>query len=89
MVIVSITIFAGTLGYYYFEHQSWVDALVNAVMIMTGLGLQGNLQTDSGKFFTAVFALLSAVGFYSSLAILFTPLLHRFLHHFHLDKDDQ
>lgn len=85
--LVSATIALGTIVYHSLENQTWIDASLNSVMIMSGLGLQNELQTFSGKLFTAVFALLSAIVFYSMLAILFTPPLHRFLHHFHLDKD--
>ena len=80
------TISLGTIGYHFIEHQACIDAMLNSVLIMTGLGLIGNLNTVDGKLFTVFFSLLSPVVFYSVLAILFTPLLHRFLHNFHLDK---
>ena len=82
-VLLSMTISLGAVGYHLLEHQSWIDAALNAVTIMSGLGLEGKLETSAGKLFTMVFALLSAFAFYSTLAILFTPPLHRFLHHFH------
>ena len=86
MLLGAVTILIGTVGYHAIEHQSYIDAMLNSVLIMTGLGLINNLQSVDGKLFTAFFALLSPVVFYSILAILFTPLLHRFLHGFHLDK---
>ena len=87
LLLLMLTIGTGTLAYHVFEGQAWIDAMLNAVMIMSGLGLEGELKTSAGKLFTAIFALLSAFAFYSTLAILFTPLLHRFLHHFHLGKE--
>ena len=86
--LLTVTIGIGTVTYLVIEHQSWIDALLNAVMIMSGLGLQGALTTSAGKLFTSFFALISAFVFYTMLAILFTPLLHRFLHHFHIDDRD-
>jgi hypothetical protein len=80
------TLCLGSSGFHWIEKQLWVDAFLNAVFIMTGLGLIGELRTIDGKIFTIVFSLLSPVVFYSILTILFTPLLHRFLHSFHLDK---
>ena len=83
--LLGVTIGVGTVVYHGAENQSWIDALLNAVMIMCGLGLQGGLTTFSGKLFTVVFAVFSAFVFYTTLALLFTPILHRFLHHFHID----
>ena len=80
------TISLGTIGYYFTEHQACIDGMVNSVLVMTGVGLVGDLKTVDGKLFTIFFSLLSPIVFYSILAILFTPLLHRFLHNFHLDK---
>lgn len=85
-VLLSVTLSFGTWGYHFIEHQGWIDALLNSVLIMTGLGIIGELKSFDGKLFTIIFSLLSPVVFYSILAILFTPLLHRFLHSFHLDK---
>lgn len=84
--LLLVTLSFGTIGYYLFEHQTWIDALLNSVLVMTGLGLVNELKTIDGKLFTIVFSLLSPIVFYSILAILFTPLIHRFLHNFHLDK---
>ena len=78
--------FLGTLGYHFIEHQTWMDALLNSSLVLTGLGLVNELKTFDGKLFTMFFCLLSPFVFYSILAILFTPLLHRFLHNFHLDR---
>ena len=85
--LVGVTVLLGTCVYHYVEGQVWIDAVLNSVLIMSGLGLQGEIKTFGGKAFTSVFALLSAFAFYSTLAILFSPVLHRFLHHFHLEAN--
>ena len=82
------TVSVGAFVYHSVEDQSWIDALLNAVMIMCGLGLVNVLTTFGGKLFTSVFAIFSAFVFYTTLAIFFTPILHRFLHHFHMDEKE-
>ncbi len=77
----------GAWGFHAIENQPWIDSFLNAVMIMTGVGVEGAIQTDAGKLFTIVFSLLSPIVFYSTLVIFFTPILHRLLHHFHLDLE--
>ncbi len=79
------TIFIGAAVYHYFEGFSWVDAVMNAVMIMTGLGLVDTLHSTLSKVFTTFYAIIAAVVFYMVLAIIFAPLIHRFLHEFHLE----
>ena len=57
----------------------------NMIMIMTGLGLVDTLHTPLAKIFTIFYAVITAIVFYMVLAILFAPLIHRFLHEFHLE----
>ena len=86
-VFLSLTISMGACAYHWMDHEPWVDAFLNAVMVMTGLGLVGNLTTIQIKIFTSFYALFSSVIFFMVLAILFAPLIHRFMHHFHLEID--
>jgi len=84
-LLLTLTIALGGAVYHFIEHFSWVDALMNAVMIMTGLGLVDTLHTPAAKIFTCFYAILTAIVFYLVLAIIFAPLIHRFLHRFHLE----
>jgi hypothetical protein len=84
-LLLAVSILMGALVYHYVEGLSWVDALMNAVMIMTGLGLVSTLHTAAAKIFTTFYAILTAIVFYMVLAIIFAPLIHRFLHEFHLE----
>ena len=86
--LAAVTIATGAVAYHCLENLPWIDALLNSVLVMCGLGLTDALHTSAGKLFTSVFALMSAIVYYSMLAILFTPFLHRLLHHFHLDADE-
>ena len=85
--LLLITICTGALVYHLTEGLAWVDAFLNAVMMMTGLGLTITLTTASAKIFTSFYAVISTIVFFGVLGILFAPLIHRFLHRFHLDLD--
>jgi len=87
--LLAITLLTGTLVFHYAEHLYWIDALLNSVLIMTGLGLVSAINTGPGKVFTIFYALFSTLAFFSILAILFTPLLHRLLHRLHLDIESR
>jgi hypothetical protein len=84
-LLLSSTILMGALIYKYVEGQPWVNAFMNAIMIMTGLGLVDTLHTTVAKVFTCFYAIITAIVFYMVLAIIFAPLIHRFLHEFHLE----
>jgi hypothetical protein len=86
MIIFSLLI--GILGYHYFESLSWLDSLLNASMILGGMGPVNALQTNGGKIFASFYALYSGIILLASVGILFTPLFHRFLHRFHLELED-
>jgi hypothetical protein len=76
----------GMLGYHFFEKMSWLDAFVNAAMILSGMGPLGPLQTSAGKLFAGCYALFSGVAFLTSVGVVFAPVFHRFIHKFHLES---
>lgn len=82
LLLVSLTI--GILGYHFLENLSWIDSLLNAAMILGGMGPVNSLQTVAGKIFASFYALYSGVVLLAAVAILIAPIFHRFLHHFHL-----
>ena len=83
MVAVSLAI--GVAGYHLFGRLSWLDALVNASMILTGMGPVDTIVSTSGKLFESFYALFSGVAFLTIMAVILAPMVHRFLHRFHLD----
>jgi hypothetical protein len=82
LLLVSLTI--GILGYHFLENLSWIDSLLNAAMILGGMGPVNSLQTVAGKIFASFYAIYSGVVLLAAVAILIAPIFHRFLHHFHL-----
>jgi hypothetical protein len=75
----------GALGYHNFAELSWVDAVLNAAMILTGMGPVSPLPTTAAMLFASVYALFSGVAFLTFVAVLFGPVVQRFLHRFHLE----
>ncbi len=88
LVIVFVSLLGGSLGYGYFGNLAWDDALLNAAMILTGMGPVDAMRTTAGKLFSTCYALYSGIAFLSMVAIILAPILHRFMHQFHLDDDD-
>jgi hypothetical protein len=82
-VIVSLLI--GVVGYHWLERMSYVDSLLNASMLLGGMGPVGELHTVAGKLFASAYALFSGMVFLVVAAVLFAPVIHRFLHRFHLE----
>ena len=78
----------GALGYHETEGLPWLDATLNAAMILTGMGPVDRMQTSAGKLFATAYALASGLLFVTTVAVLFAPLLHRFFHRFHVEIDD-
>jgi peptidoglycan biosynthesis protein MviN/MurJ (putative lipid II flippase) len=86
MVLVGVGV--GVLGYHHFAGFSWVDSLLNACMILTGMGPVGGLPTDEAKIFASLYALFSGLVFISVMAVMISPIMHRILHKFHLAEED-
>lgn len=84
--VVSLTI--GVVGYHSLAGLPWTDSFLNASMILGGMGPVDTLTEKGAKLFAGCYALFSGVAFISSMAIFITPILHRFLHKFHLDSSE-
>ena len=87
--IVIVSLFIGIMGYHFTENMGWLDSFLNASMILTGMGPVNTMTTSSGKLFSSFYALFSGVVFLTTIAFVLTPLAHRFLHKFHLEKDEK
>jgi len=85
--VITVSLFIGMTGYHEFEGLPWVDAFVNAAMILSGMGPVATLQTNGGKIFAGCYALFSGLALIAILGIIFAPVVHRFLHKFHLEDE--
>ncbi len=86
--ILSVSLGIGVLGYHFLEGLSWLDALVNAAMILGGMGPLDPLKTTAGKWFASFYALYSGMVILVAAGVMGAPILHRILHHFHLEMEE-
>ena len=84
-IVVAAALSAGMFGYHFTEGLAWLDAFLNASMILGGMGPVNDLHSTAGKIFAGCYALFSGLVFIVVAGILFAPILHRFLHRFHLE----
>lgn len=74
---------AGMIGYVQLEQLSWMDAFLNSAMLLGGMGPVNPPKTDAGKLFAGIYALYAGLVFIVTAALVFTPIVHRVIHHFH------
>jgi len=86
--LVACSLALGILGYHIIAGFNWVDSLLNASMILTGMGPVGALNSDGAKIFASAYALFSGLVFISATGILLVPIFHHVLHKFHLEERD-
>ena len=84
LLVASLVI--GMTGYVVFEHLSWIDAFLNASMLLGGMGPVNPPQSNAGKLFAGLYALYAGLVFILAAALIFAPILHRVLHRFHWDE---
>jgi len=87
--LVLLSLAAGVLGYRFLAGLSWIDALLNAAMILGGMGPVNALSTTGGKVFASLYALYAGVAFLAVAAVLVAPFAHRLLHSLHLEETEQ
>jgi hypothetical protein len=88
IVIIGTSLAIGILGYRFTEHMSWLDALLNASMLLGGMGPVAIPQTTAGKLFASFYALFSGVVFLVAVGVLIAPVFHRFLHAMQVAPED-
>ena len=84
--IITMSLGIGVAGYCGFEHLSALDGFLNSAMLLGGMGPVNAPVTHAGKLFAGFFALYAGLVFIVTAGLLFTPLLHRLMHHFHWDE---
>jgi hypothetical protein len=86
--LIACSLGVGILGYHFIAEFNWVDSILNATMILTGMGPVSPLKSDTAKLFASAYALFAGVVFITATGILLTPIFHRVLHLFHLEQRD-
>jgi hypothetical protein len=77
----------GVVGYHVLEGFPWIDSLLNAAMLLGGMGPVNELHTTAGKLFASFYVIYCGVIFLVVAGVLLAPIIHRFMHHFHLEAD--
>lgn len=85
LLLIAMALFLGMWGYHYFEGMSWVDAFINASMILSGMGPVSLLQTEHGKIFAGFYALFSGLAFIMIVAVMLSPVIHKFFRKIHME----
>ena len=85
LVVIAVSMLIGMVGYHGLAGFSWIDSFLNAAMLLGGMGPVGDIPTDSGKLFAGFYALYSGLVLIVSAGVLLTPVLHRLMHHLHLE----
>jgi hypothetical protein len=86
LAIIGVSLFAGMLGYHFLESLSWIDAFVNAAMLLGGMGPLDDPSTFGGKLFAGLYALYCGLVVIVAAGVLFAPIGHRLMHKFHLES---
>jgi hypothetical protein len=86
LVIASLAV--GMAGYHGYEGLPWIDAFLNASMILSGMGPLLQPATTGGKLFAGFYALYSGLAVLVIAGVIFGPVVHRFLHRFHIEAED-
>jgi hypothetical protein len=85
LIVVGLGI--GVLGYHFICHLSWIDSLLNASMILGGMGPVDVLPDTSAKLFASFYALFSGLAFLGIASLLVAPFAHRLMHRLHLEEN--
>jgi hypothetical protein len=88
-VLIVFGLAVGIGGYATFEGMSFVDAYVNAAMILSGMGPLGELKTTAGKIFAGSYAIFSGLIIVIATAFILAPVFHRVLHRFHVETGEK
>ena len=85
-VALLLSLAIGTVGCHWLAPQSWLDAFLNASMLLGGMGPVGGFEQPAGKVFAALYALYAGIVFLGAAAVVLAPIVHRILHKLHLEE---
>lgn len=85
--VVAVSLAIGMAGYHAIAGLAWVDAFLNASMILTGMGPVDPMKSDAAKIFASCYALYSGFAVLTTAGIILAPVLHRMIHRFHAAED--
>ncbi len=84
LALVAGSLLIGMAGYRQLEGLSWIDAFLNASMLLGGMGPVNSPVSFGGKLFAGLYALYCGLVVILIAGLLLAPVIHRVLHKFHL-----
>ena len=88
-MLVLAGLLIGIAGYHWICGLPWIDSLLNASMILGGMGPVDVLHTDASKIFASAYAIFSGLVFMTVMGVVMAPIVHRVMHVFHMEVDDE
>jgi TRAP-type C4-dicarboxylate transport system permease small subunit len=88
LALIALVLMIGIAGYHSLAGYNWVDSLLEASMILGGMGPVNQLPNDTAKIFASAYALFSGLIFIAVMGLVLSPVVHRILHKFHVDEKD-
>ncbi|MEY2601986.1 MAG: hypothetical protein QOJ36_1305 [Verrucomicrobiota bacterium] len=85
LFLIGVALGLGVVGYHSIGELSWIDSLLNASMILGGMGPVDPLHSDAAKLFASFYALFSGLAFIGIASLMIAPFAHRLLHRFHVE----
>jgi hypothetical protein len=89
LALIAVSLFIGMVGYHAFEGLTWIDAFLNASMLLGGMGPVDTPATFGGKLFAGLYALYCGLAVILVAGVLLAPVAHRILHRFHMENRDR
>jgi hypothetical protein len=86
LALIAISLLGGMVGYRLLEGLSWIDAFLNAAMLLGGMGPVNAPVTDGGKLFAGLYALYCGLAVILVAGVILAPIAHRILHRFHMEN---
>ena len=86
--LILLALMIGITGSHFIAGFHWIDSLLEASMILGGMGPIKELPSDGAKVFASVYALFSGLIFIAVMGLVLSPVVHRVLHKFHVDEKD-
>lgn len=85
IALIALSLSIGMGGYHWIGGLAWIDAFLDAAMILSGMGPLSRMHTDGAKLFAGFYAIYCGISLIGTTAIIFAPAVHRALHKFHLE----
>jgi membrane protein YdbS with pleckstrin-like domain len=88
LALILVALMIGIAGYHFIAGFNWVDSLLEASMILGGMGPIKELPGETAKVFASIYALFSGIVFIGVMGLILSPVVHRIMHKFHVDEKD-